>query len=175
MPDYTPGDPVVISDQLKAQMRQYLEMYLDILLKNFPPSDTSLGPTVYGGSGGMAMILLRLYLNTKNTTYLTLSMEYIKTAISLTHPNLNAVGFMEGYSGVYVLAAIIYAESGDTTNSKLYISQFQQAVKYSMAAPDCTYLTGQAGVLMGAAMLNNYFGPSTIARSDIVSLLISQI
>jgi len=115
------------------------------------------------------MVLLRLYLNTKNTTYLTLSMEYIKTAIALTKPSQN-VGFLEGYSGVYVLAAIIYAESGDQTNSQLYINQYRQIVKSALNAPDCTYLTGKAGTLMGSALLNNYFGPSTIARSDIVTL-----
>jgi lantibiotic modifying enzyme len=169
MPDYTPGDPVVISDTLKAQMTQYIELYTNILLKNFPPSDTSHGATVYGGSGGMAMVLLRLYLNTKNTTYLTLSMEYIKTAIAITRPSQD-VGFLEGYSGVYGLAAIIYAASGDKTNSQLYINQFLQVVKSSLNVADCTYLGGKAGVLMGANLLNNYFGASTIPRSDIVNL-----
>jgi len=148
IPDYTPGDPVIISDTLKGQMSQYIDLYTNLLLKNFLPTDTSHGATVYGGSAGMAMVLLRLYLNTKNTTYLSLSLSYIKTAVSINHPNLNAVGFLDGYTGVYVIAAIIFAESGDTTNANLYINQFQQAIKYSMGCVDDTYNTGKAGVLM---------------------------
>jgi len=173
MPDYVPGDSVVITDALKGQMTQYMNMYINLLLKNYPSTDTSQGGFIYDGLAGLSMMFLKLYYNTQNPTYLTTAREYILSAVSVTKPSLSAVGYLEGHPGVYTLAAVISAESGDINSTAYYLDLCRTAMKYTMAAPDDTYDTGRAGVLACAAVLNNYFGAGTIPRSDIVSMAYS--
>jgi lantibiotic modifying enzyme len=59
---------------------------------------------------------------------------------------------------------------GDSERSNFYVLAMQKAIKDCLAATDDTYDTGRAGTLMAAAMINNYFGATTILRQDIVTM-----
>jgi len=171
MPDYIPGANTTIPDDLKKQMSTTMETYINMILTNAPPTDTSIGTYIDTGIGGQAVLFLRLYTNTKNKEYLNYAQKYLEAALKLTTqtPRSN-VGFLGSYTGIYTMAAIIYAELGDTMNSQKYIGLMQQAIREGLASTDDTFDTGRSGTIMAAKMLNNYFGANTIPKQDIITM-----
>ena len=110
--------------------------------------------------------------------YLEASLEYCRKKSETR--NSTGAAFLLGHLGVYVLAAVFYAKTGETEKSKQYIDKFISL--HSMCKPvdflSCggdELLVGRAGYLCGALYLQQELGESVIPANIIQTIVKSTI
>ena len=175
MPDYKEGIPVMINTELKQFMRTNFKKYLDLVKKNRPPEKVD-SPEVFNGVAGRALIFMRLYDRSKNTTYLMEAQQYMDTALSnVDKISKDYVGFLWGKTGVYSVAAVLATLRGEESTAKEMISNvqniFDQATDDSFAKYD-DFDSGRAGLLFAAKFLQNFYDKHSNggeAKTEIIS------
>ena len=181
MPDYVEGAPVVITDGLTEFMEINLDIYLDKVYEDMPPSKLD-SVEVFSGVAGRALMWMRLYDRTGNSSYLSTAQAYMDT--SLAHVNSitnDYVGFLWGKTGVYSVAAVLATIQGDNDLATSMIQQVQRL--FDLAKDDSfakydDYDSGRAGLLFAAKFLQTFYdeqnkdGHATdvITRSSIVAV-----
>ncbi|KAL6064520.1 LanC-like protein 3 [Balamuthia mandrillaris] len=173
MPDYRPGDPVFISEELRRNMSVRGSQYLELILQGAPPErDFADGWDVMSGSAGRALLFFHLYKNSveqderQARSFLAIAARYINSSLQAVEKDNSAeknqmVGFMYSAIGPYSVAAVVYDLLGDAPKSQTYISRvlatFKEVLKGKRAFPD-PFDEGKAGLLFAAYFLNDHFG-----------------
>jgi len=163
MPDYQSGDNTSMPQILIKNMTEMLDLYINIILTKAPPGIAD-DFTVQYGIAGRALIFLKLYNNenvnqTRKMQYLNYARQYIDSAMQ--HMNSSPpgyVGFLESYTGVLSVAAIIYDIQGETEPSQKFITEVQNA--FTLSTTIDTFDEGRAGLLYCGVLLNKYFNQS---------------
>lgn len=173
MPDYVPGDPIEISTASINWMRSTLEIYLNATVAARPPSEID-DVTVFTGTGGRALMFLRLYDRSKDAEYLDMANQYIATSLAnVGRIQEDIVGFLWGRTGVYSVAAVLASLRGNETEAQSYIAEvqsiFDRSVSDSYAKWD-DFDAGRAGLLYAASFLGAHFGTDVIQRESIVAV-----
>ena len=110
--------------------------------------------------------------------YLEASLEFCRKKSETRH--CTGAAFLLGHLGVYVLAAVYYARTGDTSKSEEYVKKFIslhnmcKPVDYLACGGD-ELLVGRAGYLCGALYLQQELGenviPSHVFQSIVTSII----
>lgn len=159
------GTPMDMSPALKEKMKERLNEYIDLMLRERPASkDDSTGGTVFSGVGGRALILLKLFSATSNSTYLSMAKDYVhdmesKLLVQETKDLISGfVGFMWSRVGMWCVSALYADMVNDTETVKKRLKDINDLFEKDEGKYD-DFDAGRAGLLFAARFLRSNIHP----------------
>ena len=165
-PATTPGGPTApLTPAVRALMRERLDAYLERMAAARPASHADKG-TVFAGSGGRALLLLKLHAATANASFLAAANGYVG-AMEARLPRQRAsdaaagfVGFQWSHVGMLCVGAVAAQANGDDAKADGYAAQVAAAVA-SRAGRYDDFDSGRAGLLYAVRFLEANLKPRT--------------
>ena len=159
------GTPMDMTPTLKDKMKERLDEYIDLMLSQRP----STGGTVFSGVGGRALILLKLFSATSNSTYLELAKPYVKDMESKLFAQeakdmaTGFVGFMWSRVGMWCVSALYADLTNDTETVKKRLKDINDLFEKDKGKYD-DFDAGRAGLLYAARFLQSNIEPKGEAK-----------
>ena len=154
-----------LTPTLKDKMKERLDEYIDLMLSQRPASkDDSTGGTVFSGVGGRALILLKLFSATSNSTYLELAKPYVKDMESKLFAQeakdmvTGFVGFMWSHVGMWCVSALYADLTNDTETVEKRLKDINDLFEKDKGKYD-DFDAGRAGLLFAARFLQANIEP----------------
>ena len=170
VPGVTPSPTAPLTPAVRARMRQRLGEYLQSMAANRPASHADSG-TVFSGSGGRALLLLKLHAATGNATYLAQAAPYVAAMEArlarqkLSDAASGFVGFQWSHVGMLCVGAVAAQAGGDDAKADAFAQQVAEAVS-SQAGKYDDFDSGRAGLLYAVNFLEaNLKPPRTAAEA----------
>ena len=163
-PATTPGGPTApLTPAVRALMQERLDAYLERMAAVRPASHADKG-TVFAGSGGRALLLLKLHAATANASFLAAANGYV-AAMEARLPRQRAsdaaagfVGFQWSHVGMLCVGAVAAQANGDDAKADGFAAQVAAAVA-SRAGRYDDFDSGRAGLLYAVRFLEANLKP----------------
>eukprot|EP01084_Bolivina_argentea_P048625 89548_1 len=141
--------------------------------------------SIVEGATGRALIFLRMYNYTKNSTFLDIAAEYIANTMKHISSAPASASYFVGYGGIYIVAAQIAQMQNNKNEMDKYLADLvgvfedvdvaikngdKTSSKYKIDMMDGCLMTGLSGLLYSGILSNEYFGESTINNEYITDL-----
>jgi len=173
MPDYKPGNSLVLSNETRKIMNQRLQEYRHLM--DEVPLKKPIDVSVYTGTSGNALLHLKAYIRSGNTTELDLAVQFVN--ISLDNIGVlkskdkeeGNTGFQWSEYGTYAVAAVVYSHTKNFAESAELASHVLKAFE-DMNSSHYGFLSGFAGLLYAGAFLNVNLPSPAIPADNLLAL-----